>query len=154
MDHRKPQAIALKLTPEKQAAFIKAYAHLLNQLEMDEAVIFTDALHPTPTVRPVADEAGRAQGEQRGCEDAGRAGFWNRGDGGVRGQRHLIVPIRDAPAIKATRPERQSVDRCEGSAQPADGLQNHELLCTRRWKSRPCSGGIVLLRGGAKAGHL
>ena len=26
--------------------------------------------------------------------------------------------------------------------------------CTRRWKSRPCSGGIVLLRGGAKAGHL
>jgi hypothetical protein len=27
-------------------------------------------------------------------------------------------------------------------------------ICTRRWKSRPCSGGIVLLRGGAKAGHL
>ena len=26
--------------------------------------------------------------------------------------------------------------------------------CTRRWKSRPCSGGIMLLRGGTKTGHL
>ena len=47
MDHRKPQAIALKLTPEKQAAFIKAYAHLLNQLETDEAVIL-----PTLYIQP------------------------------------------------------------------------------------------------------
>ena len=34
-------------------------------------------------------------------------------------------------------------------------LEQSELSpCTRRWKSRPCSGSIMLLRGGAKTGHL
>ncbi|MDD2796092.1 helix-turn-helix domain-containing protein [Acidocella sp.] len=32
MEHRKPRAISRKLDPEKQAAFIKAYENLLNQL--------------------------------------------------------------------------------------------------------------------------
>ena len=37
----------------KQAAFIKAYDTLMNQLSADEAVIFADAVHPTHAVRPV-----------------------------------------------------------------------------------------------------
>jgi transposase len=53
MEHRKPKAISRKLAPEKQAAFIKAYEHLLNQLADDEAVVFADAVHPTHSVRPV-----------------------------------------------------------------------------------------------------
>src|SRR6202162_891983 len=53
MEHRKPKAISRKLDPQKQAAFIKAYESLLNQLEADEAVIFADAVHPTHAVRPV-----------------------------------------------------------------------------------------------------
>ncbi len=53
MEHRKPKAISRKLDPQKQAAFIKAYENLLNQLEADEAVIFADAVHPTHAVRPV-----------------------------------------------------------------------------------------------------
>jgi transposase len=53
MEHRKPKAISRKLDPVKQAAFIKAYEALLNQLSADEAVIFADAVHPTHTVRPV-----------------------------------------------------------------------------------------------------
>ena len=53
MEHRKPTAISRKLDPAKQAAFIKAYTALLNQLSADEAVIFADAVHPTHTVRPV-----------------------------------------------------------------------------------------------------
>ena len=40
MEHRKPKAISRKLDPAKQAAFIKAYEALLNQLSADEAVIF------------------------------------------------------------------------------------------------------------------
>ena len=53
MEHRKPKAISRKLDPEKQAAFIKKYEDLLNQLSADEAVIFSDAVHPTHAVRPV-----------------------------------------------------------------------------------------------------
>jgi transposase len=53
MEHRKPTAISRKLDPMKQAAFIKAYDALMNQLSADEAVIFADAVHPTHAVRPV-----------------------------------------------------------------------------------------------------
>ena len=53
MEHRKPTTISRKLDPAKQAAFIKAYEVLLNQLSADEAVIFADAVHPTHAVRPV-----------------------------------------------------------------------------------------------------
>ena len=53
MEHRKPKAISRKLDPAKQAAFIKKYEDLLNQLPADEAVIFADAVHPTHAVRPV-----------------------------------------------------------------------------------------------------
>jgi transposase len=53
MEHRKPKAISSRLDPVKQAAFIKAYEALMNQLSADEAVIFADAVHPTHAVRPV-----------------------------------------------------------------------------------------------------
>jgi len=53
MEHRKPTAISRKLDPAKQAAFIKTYNALLNQLSADEAVVFADAVHPTHAVRPV-----------------------------------------------------------------------------------------------------
>ncbi len=45
MEHRKPKAIARKLDPAKQAAFIAHYEALLNQLPADEAVMFADAVH-------------------------------------------------------------------------------------------------------------
>jgi transposase len=38
MEHRKPKAVSSKLDPEKQAAFIKRYENLLNQIGDDEAV--------------------------------------------------------------------------------------------------------------------
>ncbi len=53
MEHRKPKTVSRKLDPEKQAAFIKAYEDLLNQLEADQVVLFADAVHPTHAVRPV-----------------------------------------------------------------------------------------------------
>ena len=53
MEHRKPTAISRKLDPAKQAAFIKGYEALVNQLSAAEAVIFVDAAHPTHAVRPV-----------------------------------------------------------------------------------------------------
>jgi len=53
MEHRKPTAISRKLDPAKQAAFIKAYDTLMNQLSAGEAVVFADAVHPTHAVRPV-----------------------------------------------------------------------------------------------------
>ncbi|MEO9189484.1 MAG: IS630 family transposase [Acetobacteraceae bacterium] len=53
MRHCKPKAISRKLDPAKQAAFIKEYDALLNQMPGDESVIFADAAHPTHTVRPV-----------------------------------------------------------------------------------------------------
>ena len=53
MEHRKPKTVSSKLDPEKQAAFIKRYENLLNQIGDDEAVLFGDAVHPTHAVRPV-----------------------------------------------------------------------------------------------------
>lgn len=53
MEHRKPKAISRKLDPAKQAAFIKGYEALLNQLSNDEAILFMDAAHPTHAARPV-----------------------------------------------------------------------------------------------------
>jgi transposase len=53
MEHRKPKTVSRKLDPEKQAAFIKAYEALLNQMGADEVVLFADAVHPTHAVRPV-----------------------------------------------------------------------------------------------------
>ena len=50
----KPKAISRKkLDPAKQAAFIRSYEALLNQLPADEAVMFADAVHPTHAVRAV-----------------------------------------------------------------------------------------------------
>lgn len=83
MEHRKPKAISRKLDPAKpakQAAFIKSYEALLNQLPADEVVMFADAVHPTHAARavgcwapkdiPVAitqssgrDPSGQAQGQ-------------------------------------------------------------------------------------------
>lgn len=53
MDYRRPEAIASKLDPDKQTAFIAAYEALLNNLAPDEAVLFADAVHPTHEARPV-----------------------------------------------------------------------------------------------------
>lgn len=53
MEHRKPKAIARKLDPAKQAAFIKEHDALMNRIDADEAVVFGDAVHPTHAVRPV-----------------------------------------------------------------------------------------------------
>ena len=53
MEHRKPKAISRKLDPAKQAAFIKSYEALLNQLPTDEVVMFADAVHPTHSARAV-----------------------------------------------------------------------------------------------------
>ena len=53
MEHRKPKVISRKLDPATQAAFIKRYEALLNQLPADEAVMFADAVQPTHAVRAV-----------------------------------------------------------------------------------------------------
>jgi transposase len=52
MEYRKPKLVPKTLDPAKQAAFIKAYNDLLNNLDADEAVLFGDAVHPTHEVRP------------------------------------------------------------------------------------------------------
>jgi transposase len=53
MEHKRPQTVARKLDPAKQAAFIAAYNDLLNHLEDNEVVLFGDAVHPTHQARPV-----------------------------------------------------------------------------------------------------
>lgn len=53
MEHRRPQSVARKLDPARQAAFIASYEKLLNQLGGDEVVLFGDAVHPTHQARPV-----------------------------------------------------------------------------------------------------
>lgn len=51
--YRKPDLVARKLDPAKQNAFIEAYERLLRELDVDEAAVFADAVHPTHQVRAV-----------------------------------------------------------------------------------------------------
>jgi transposase len=52
-DYRKPEAMPRGLDDAKQQAFIDDYENLLNTMDIDEAVVFVDAVHPTHQVRPV-----------------------------------------------------------------------------------------------------
>ena len=52
-EHRRPQSVARKLDPTKQAAFSASYDDLMNHLGDDEVVLFGDAVHPTHEARPV-----------------------------------------------------------------------------------------------------
>ena len=45
-EYRKPKALPRVADVEKQAAFIAFYKNLLNNLPADEAVYFSDAVHP------------------------------------------------------------------------------------------------------------
>jgi transposase len=50
-EYKKPQAFGRGLDAGKQRAFIDAYEKLLNSLSPDEAVVFSDAVHPLYAVR-------------------------------------------------------------------------------------------------------
>jgi transposase len=51
--HHRPQAISSKMDPAKQRRFIAEYASLLNHLQADEMVMFSDAVHPVHGAQPV-----------------------------------------------------------------------------------------------------
>ena len=50
MEHRKPKPVSSKLDPDEQAAFIKGYENLLNQLGDDEAVLFGPTFPPVSKI--------------------------------------------------------------------------------------------------------
>lgn len=52
LEFRQPAVVPGKADPEKQAAHIRDYEHLLNRLEADETVVFVDAVHPAHAVHP------------------------------------------------------------------------------------------------------
>jgi len=51
-EYRKPKALPRVADVEKQAAFIAFYENLLNNLPADEAVYFSDAVHPEYQSKP------------------------------------------------------------------------------------------------------
>ena len=51
-EYRKPKALPRVANVEKQAAFIAFYENLLNNLPADEAVYFSDAVHPEYQSKP------------------------------------------------------------------------------------------------------
>lgn len=52
-EHRKPEALACKMDPQRQRRFIDHYNALLNHLPPDETVMFIDAVHPVHGAKPV-----------------------------------------------------------------------------------------------------
>ncbi len=52
-EHRRPQAVSSKMDPAKQQRFIAGYEALLNSLQDDEMVMFSDAVHPVYGAQPV-----------------------------------------------------------------------------------------------------
>lgn len=51
-DYIRPVHIPKQIDEAEQRAFIRHYENLLNTMEYDEAVVFTDAVHPTHQSRP------------------------------------------------------------------------------------------------------
>ena len=51
-EYRKPATVLAVADEEAQRAFIEAYEALLNRLDPDEAVVFSDAVHPEHRARP------------------------------------------------------------------------------------------------------
>jgi transposase len=52
-EHRKLKAVPSRMDPDKQRRFIALYEKLLNRLEADELVMFSDAVHPVYGAQPV-----------------------------------------------------------------------------------------------------
>jgi transposase len=52
-DYRKPGKLPRGLSDAKQEAFIASYEKLLNAMDVDEAVVFVDAVHPVHQAKPV-----------------------------------------------------------------------------------------------------
>lgn len=52
-EHRRPQAVPRKMDPARQRRFIADYEALLNGLQDDEMVMFSDAVHPVHGAQPV-----------------------------------------------------------------------------------------------------
>jgi len=48
LEYHKPNVIPRKLDEKKQTAFVESYENLMNSLADNEAVLFVDAVHPTP----------------------------------------------------------------------------------------------------------
>lgn len=52
-EHRRPQAVSSKMDPARQRRFIAEYDALLNSMQADEMVMFSDAVHPVYGAQPV-----------------------------------------------------------------------------------------------------
>jgi len=52
-EHRRPKAVSSRMDPDKQRQFIASYEALLNSLQDDEMVMFSDAVHPVHGAQPV-----------------------------------------------------------------------------------------------------
>lgn len=145
MEHRKPKTISRKLDPAKQAAFIKTYEGLLNQLSADEAVLFADAVHPTHGVRPVGCWAPKdvpvAITQSSGRERLNVHGAIDLETGKTR---MLDVPVVDAMstirllmAIEAMYPGLRLIHVF------LDNARYHHAKLVRQWLARP--GGRIRL---------
>jgi transposase len=139
MEHRKPKTISRKLDPAKQAAFIKSYNALLNQLSADEAVLFADAVHPTHAVRPVGCWAPKdvpvAITQSSGRERLNVHGAIDLETGKTR---MLDVPVVDAMstimllmAIEAMYPGLRLIHVF------LDNARYHHAKLVRQWLARP-----------------
>jgi hypothetical protein len=60
-EYRKPKALPRVADEDKQAEFIAFYQDLMTKLAADEAVYFTDAVHPEQQTKPAF---GKYRGEQ------------------------------------------------------------------------------------------
>ena len=92
-EYRKPKALPRVSDVEKQAAFIAFYENLLNNLPADEAVYFSDAVHPDYQSKPSYGWA------RKGSNPAIQTTF---GRGRVRIHGALNLETFDAPFVEPT----------------------------------------------------
>ena len=67
-EYKKPQLLPAQADEAKQAAFIASYEALMRELEADEMVVFSDAVHPEHQSRP-AHDSGRKRLNIQGALD-------------------------------------------------------------------------------------
>jgi transposase len=135
----KPRKIPRRLDEGRQQAFIDHYEKLLNSLDLDEAVVFVDAVHPTHQVRAAGCWAPKgttvAVEQTSGRQSLNIHGALNLETGQTQ---MLAVPKVTAvslidllKAVEATHPVKRRIHVF------LDNATYHHALIVRDWVNRP-----------------
>ncbi len=139
LEYSKPEAIGRKLDAVRQKTFIDGYETLLNGLDLDEAVLFMDAVHPTHAARPAGCWA--AAGEHLAIEQtSGRQRLNVHGAVDLESGRTAMIDVETVDAASTIRLLEKIEAMYPSTARIhvfLDNARYHHAVLVREWLARP-----------------